>query len=375
MSKNKTKPSKYVYQSESESGSESEDSCSTDYEEEIEDSTSDNENSEQESNESSEDESESNKETMLKKYRKTTKKKNLKRIIYKQIDEIFAIGTYNDFDVVIMKGNLYINATKLCKTAKKEFFHWLENKNSTTLISVFSKSLGMPRDRLVIKITTGPNATRGSYVHPDLVPHIAAWASPEYAILVSAVMNDYAVKARENELYELECKLAKKEGKINTLNDKIDTLLQDNKKTRKQLNSIQQTADELYVQNDELLEIVGDKSEDSVMKTSNPKNNPAFVVIKNTEATDKFKYYVIRTKNRSLNASIKRYKKIHPKSKIILSIDYNPNAINLWDRVKEQLRNKVIVRVCKLSLRKGYTEKKLIRDINRINEERYDVDI
>lgn len=37
---------------------------------------------------------------------------------------------------------------------------------------------------MIIKVSTGPNETRGSYVHPKLIPHIASWCNHEFATKV-----------------------------------------------------------------------------------------------------------------------------------------------------------------------------------------------
>jgi hypothetical protein len=44
----------------------------------------------------------------------------------------------------------------------------------------------------------------------------------------------------------------------------------------------------------------------------------------------------------------------------------------LADRIKERLKNNITATGCNLRLKRGYTEDKLIADINLINEEKYD---
>jgi hypothetical protein len=40
----------------------------------------------------------------------------------------------------------------------------------------------------------------GTYAHPDLVPHIASWVSPKFAIKVSGIINKWRTLSHENEL-------------------------------------------------------------------------------------------------------------------------------------------------------------------------------
>jgi len=46
---------------------------------------------------------------------------DIRNIIFKDIDDKYAYGKLGNFKVMLMKKNGYINATKLCKDAKKEF--------------------------------------------------------------------------------------------------------------------------------------------------------------------------------------------------------------------------------------------------------------
>ena len=131
----------------------------------------------------------------------------------------------------------------------------------------------------------------------------------------------------------------------------------------------------MYDQNDNLIETVGNLTEDNVIKTKVDKNDPTFTLLKDPKEKGRLKYYVIRTKRRTMQSAIDRYKRLHRSAKILLQINYNPNTVNLWDRIKENLGPKISVSICKLGIRGKYTEENLIDDINAINEERYNVDV
>jgi len=51
---------------------------------------------------------------------KTYDKDAIQNIIFEDINDVYAYGKYGDFNVIIMKDNGYINATKLCKDAHKD---------------------------------------------------------------------------------------------------------------------------------------------------------------------------------------------------------------------------------------------------------------
>src|ERR1051325_3786373 len=59
---------------------------------------------------------------------------NFKGIITKDLDNRFCRIQYDEFDLIMMKDNNFINATKLCTLGNKDFHYWLTNKNSKELI-------------------------------------------------------------------------------------------------------------------------------------------------------------------------------------------------------------------------------------------------
>jgi len=107
-------------------------------------------------------------------------REDLNNIIFEKINDKFSRGKYGDFDVIIMKKNSYINATKLIHDApgNKQLADWTRGKFAKALMNNVSSSLGISRDALYVVITGGRiTKIRGTYVHPDLIPHIASWAS------------------------------------------------------------------------------------------------------------------------------------------------------------------------------------------------------
>lgn len=64
-------------------------------------------------------------------------------IIIEDINDKYARGKYGSFHVLIMKDNCYINATKLCKDAGKEYRFWFVNSTSKELINAVSASVNI----------------------------------------------------------------------------------------------------------------------------------------------------------------------------------------------------------------------------------------
>jgi hypothetical protein len=79
----------------------------------------------------------------------------------------------------------YVNGTALCQACDKQLKHYLENAGTKAFLEELSRSVGIPTDLLVHKITTGANENRGSWVHPQVAINLGQWASPQFAVLVS----------------------------------------------------------------------------------------------------------------------------------------------------------------------------------------------
>lgn len=116
---------------------------------------------------------------------------------FEPINEKYSTAKYGDFTVIIDITNGYINATKLCAVGGKQMCHWLENKGSKELIKEFENTL-TEYDKVLIN-DNSYGITRGTYVHPDLIPHIASWVSTKFACKVSKIINEWKQTSPENE--------------------------------------------------------------------------------------------------------------------------------------------------------------------------------
>jgi len=119
---------------------------------------------------------------------------------FETINEKYSKALYGDFNIIIDMTNGYINATKLCAVGGKQMSHWLENKGSKDLIKEFENVDCYP-DSHIYEVRNGIkcNNINGTYVHPDLIPHIASWVSPKFACKVSKIINVWKQSSPENE--------------------------------------------------------------------------------------------------------------------------------------------------------------------------------
>ena len=264
----------------------------------------------------------------------------------------YCSGKYGDFEIIIMKKNGYINATKLCSFATnknnkpKKFKEWYRNNKSSDLVEEILKNSDETLELFIDISICGNNEMRGTYVHPDLIPHIASWASPVFALKVSRIVNKFFSDEKDKIIEEKTCKINKLIGKIDKMDKKIEQLLESN--------------NELHEQNDEILYKVERISNDRVVGTGNDLDTSMFVLIKNYDDISEYDenkiiydYHVLRVMKKSYETRIKQYYASHPNMKVILKIYYSPNSVNLWHRVKISLKKNLINLLgCKFNL--GY---------------------
>ena len=168
-------------------------------------------------------------------------------ICYSQIRGDFWNADYLGFQVVMMKSNGYINATKLCADGGKHFRYWSETVHSQEMLEYHEKILNQSEAGKMISpsnLTLGgatagitavatPNANntifpsqsevssipvsivvaggddmlvRGTYVYAKLIPHIASWVSIEFGHRVACIIEDFVVRD-----YHQKLKMAKDE--------------------------------------------------------------------------------------------------------------------------------------------------------------------
>ena len=96
------------------------------------------------------------------------------------------LGEWNDRRIRVNAADPdYINATDMCGACGKAWSNWLTNDGSENILCELERSLGIPRDRIVVSVTAGPNNARGTWVHRRLAIVLAQWCSPAFAVWVA----------------------------------------------------------------------------------------------------------------------------------------------------------------------------------------------
>lgn len=289
---------------------------------------------------------------------------NISDVVFEHINDKYAYGAYGDFKVIMMKKNSYINAAKLCDENNKQFCHWSRNENSKMLINEVKKEINQSNFSILHKRIAEKNGDintnneeiepivtikggnkrlqliTGTYVHPLLIPHIASWISPIFAVKVSKIVNEFIIKEYKNKLLENEKKLIKKEQENLSLIEKMDLML---KKMDEQAKKMENETRELKEQNNKQIEKLSEL-QITVNKISSKLDNCAHMP-DNNELSDRFivmksnvDYYVIRAQDRNIFNAIKRQEnKGYEKIKDLIEFESIPNSIYLWNAIKDEL--------------------------------------
>lgn len=85
----------------------------------------------------------------------------------------------------------YVNATAMCKAAGSFFADYQRLSTTQLYLAELSRSMGIPIDLIIQKITTGPNEYRGTWVHPQVAINLAQWCSPVFAVQVSQFVTEW----------------------------------------------------------------------------------------------------------------------------------------------------------------------------------------
>jgi hypothetical protein len=290
-------------------------------------------------------------------------------ITFEPVNNQYEWGTYFEFKVLIMIRNGYINATKLCKDGNKRFDRWLQNEFSKELIDKLERSHGeMP----CIKIGNGDNDFRGTYVHRKLITHIASWISPDFALKVSDIVEEYLIKEQKK-------LIAEKDNTISELNAKLDAILKDTGKILERNEDLADEMSKLSLDNQITHEKLDDVQntldiviEDRVVR---PKDESVMNILVIYESIDQGPnmFYIFRVQKRGLKAALRRYKADNPNAIKFYEIEYNPNSINYFHRFKQECGKDVRWHYNSFELL-NITKDQLREFITKVNNEKYEIE-
>jgi hypothetical protein len=206
----------------------------------------------------------------------------------------------------------------------------------------------------------------------------------EFEKLVKEYVN-YQVQflSRRGELLEIELKESREERRLDRIKYE-----QDRKKAEKSREELRNTLDDVRDELTEMHDLVEESNEeiqtltnqlntaveDRVPQTANRSTRERFILMQLHDTDPEVhEFYVIRTQNRSVNSAINRLRDRFPNATRVLTIICQPNATNLYNRIKERLGDMIDYTgnyISPIEL----THNAFIRRIHRINNERRNVD-
>ena len=312
------------------------------------------------------------------------------KLEYEKINDVYSKAKYAGFDVIMNMETGYINATKLCADGGKRFDNWIRNSGNKEMIDFFKQNL-LEFEEVLINVTNY-GVLRGTYVHPDLIPHIASWVSPAFAYKVSKIVNNFLIKEKEDEIRRSKVLLGEKDCKIDELkimlensdrrreeaekeakkmlqnmidqNDKTHAKLD---KTEKVLENTEKMLDKAEIDNDKIKTTLGRVEarvekivEEVVPPVKQLSLHEQFGIMKLNDKSFKHQYKVYCTQTRGVSKVRNDAIKKHPNAELILEIKPNANAKNFLHTLKELYGNgksaKISVSYNYLSLVDGISE-------------------
>jgi hypothetical protein len=322
---------------------------------------------------------------------------NIAEIAFEQIHNEYHWAKYGEFKVIMNINTCYINATHLCglattKTgARKEYKHWKSNITTDELIKEVSASVGIPTDGLDNVITGGSvTEIRGTYVHPDLIPHIACWASPKFAVKVSKIVNEQIVRDYREAIRAKDTRIDEMSRQIQELLNEARAAREDREQLNNQIEHLVGGVEELSIDNNKLAEDVGalTKTNEAIAQTTNliahkldiatedrvPRHpidacNEIFAIYHRPGTTQ---YRMIKRQKKSVRDGIKECTSLG--FTVCVYQSDSPNAVNLGGRFREALP-KTIGRVVwnNITLVPGLTTEHLVNFVRLKEAEKKNV--
>jgi hypothetical protein len=97
--------------------------------------------------------------------------------------DIAVLGEYCGHRIRINPSDdMYVNATDMAKACGKLWGNYRQMQATAEFLDELSRSIGIPIDRLVMGVTTGPNNQRGTWVHRHVAIDFAQWLSPAFKV-------------------------------------------------------------------------------------------------------------------------------------------------------------------------------------------------
>lgn len=242
---------------------------------------------------------------------------SLSEVCYARIHENIYFGLFGGLKLIIDKNTGYFNATQLCRDGGKKFKNWIRNKEAGALVEYVQRIRNLPAFYIV---NNGPSEQcdiiRGTYVPKELILAVASWISPEFYLMCSDIVNDVLIKDFKLRCYEFE---------------------RNNKLLQTCLKEAEDKMHQLKTSNQQLLQ-------GCVKPVRNKAVHNMFAIIEKnidenciSSIADTYPYTTVRIQKRGYTKAIEDLKGKYQNARVISTMAYNPNSVNLFNHIKEKI--------------------------------------
>ncbi len=120
------------------------------------------------------------------------------QIEYDAITEEYYRATYAGIEIIVMQKNGYVNATKLCQQGGKQFKGWSRlNIAEEIMEEIILQNPTIKEIKMTINGGSNQKIT-GTYVHPQLLTHVAMWISPKFQVKIGAWIEQWKSFSPQN---------------------------------------------------------------------------------------------------------------------------------------------------------------------------------
>jgi hypothetical protein len=325
------------------------------------------------------------------------------------LHDSFWKGEFADLVLIADVDSDCFNAAKLCQLKGKNISHWMALLGTDELIEEVcsmlkipayvvdddGKTIMNPKIRYVIK-GGSHRETWGTYLHIRFLVPLAQWICVKYGSHVTTVMLEIKAKDNVRKQAMMGAKITKQRVKISTLNDKVQTLIDEGRAARKlgkqqlqearldaakkdkQLKTLMARAGMILDQNDHLVKKVDTVQQElkitkhrKTVPTKHGRDDNQLTILLNGYPDEDLdlnwwgNYSVIRANAANTPARIREIREKFPDAIILLQIEYTPNGVMLWKNIMAKIGGKITIHHSEFDLNDDYTVEELIRDIKQ----------
>jgi hypothetical protein len=277
----------------------------------------------------------------------------LSEIGFQEISGDYHYGYYGPFRVILDKSNGFINATKLCSFGGKEYKDWSRLKGSQELVETLQRNqilnsiqslqasaiadgtaqyCPLPAVCKCIQTSNVTDTDRlisGTYCHPLLIPHIACWVSPNFALMVSEIINYFFVE-------EWRAKLAASEQSAAQLLLSLQEAQESATSAQLALEEQKNQLELMEVKQEEVVAKLDENEDTRIREKQAWSTTHAFSMMKLNTGNCRRPYYAIRCQGKRMSAAITKLRRKFPDAEVIYQQRKVPNTVNLYNRLKDR---------------------------------------